>query len=77
MPHSSKEVCAPQGFVDLALLCTFKRMRDILGVKEEMKRGSVPITMMDMVKLKQAPDFTLIVAVVYIILAACYLQLVG
>lgn len=50
VPPTFQEVlCAPQGFVDLALLCTFKRMRDILGVQEEMKRPSVPITMVQMV----------------------------
>ena len=34
----------------LALLCTFKRMRDILDVKEEMRRPDVPFTMVEMVR---------------------------
>ena len=71
MPHSLEEVCGLQGFVDLALLCTFKRMRDILGVKEEMKRASVPITMVQMVRPKQAPHSPLLVTVRTILVACC------
>ena len=36
--------------MDLALLCTFKRMRDVLDVKEEMRRPDVPFTMVEMVR---------------------------
>ena len=31
-----------QGFVDISLLCTFKRMRNLLGIQEDWKQDKVP-----------------------------------
>ena len=32
--YTSPSIYTSQGFVDISLLCTFKRMRDLLGIKE-------------------------------------------
>lgn len=53
--HQSEYIYTSQGFVDISLLCTFKRMRDLLGIKEaDTTKEKMPQSLLSAVSVMAA-----------------------